>query len=78
MPEKRRNSTTDKSSPTSVKQQKTSQYSKMKSLDIERRKLPIYEGKKIIMDHLKAHATTIVIGETGSGKTTRMFFIFVY
>ncbi|KAJ3324624.1 putative ATP-dependent RNA helicase dhx33 [Boothiomyces sp. JEL0866] len=34
--------------------------------------LPIYKSKDMILDHIKNNQTTILVGETGSGKTTQI------
>lgn len=37
-----------------------------------RRKLPAYEARDALIDLLREHQTVILIGETGSGKTTQI------
>ncbi|KAJ3448551.1 atp-dependent RNA helicase dhx33 [Anaeramoeba flamelloides] len=44
----------------------------MKNIFKERRTLPIYGGRKKIINTIKSNATTIIIGETGCGKTTQV------
>src|SRR3989338_3639312 len=34
--------------------------------------LPIFQGKQQILEHIKSHPVTIIIGETGSGKSTQV------
>jgi len=41
-------------------------------LDNRRKSLPIYEVRENLMQYLKKHPTTILIGETGSGKSTQI------
>lgn len=38
----------------------------------QRRRLPIYQHRTEILYLLETHATTVVVGETGSGKTTQI------
>jgi HrpA-like RNA helicase len=44
----------------------------MKNIEEERRKLPITKAKHVIIDKIKTHETVILVGETGSGKTTQI------
>eukprot|EP01083_Nonionella_stella_P095422 267892_1 len=43
-----------------------------KRIDIQRRTLPIYKHRDEILRSVKQYRTTILIGETGSGKTTQI------
>ena len=38
----------------------------------QRRRLPIWQHRTEILYLVEAHATTVVVGETGSGKTTQI------
>jgi HrpA-like RNA helicase len=40
-------------------------------LPAERRALPIYEHRLAILHALECHGVVIIVGETGSGKSTR-------
>ncbi|KAG2178324.1 hypothetical protein INT44_001474 [Umbelopsis vinacea] len=44
----------------------------MPSIDQERRLLPTYEYKQDLIDAIREHSFLVVIGETGSGKTTQI------
>src|SRR3989338_6842003 len=35
-------------------------------------KLPIFDARQRILDAVKSHPVTVVVGETGSGKTTQI------
>jgi HrpA-like RNA helicase len=37
-----------------------------------RQRLPVYKYRKAILYLVERHATTIVVGETGSGKSTQI------
>lgn len=39
---------------------------------LQRRRLPIYAHRTELLYLVEAHATTVVVGETGSGKTTQL------
>jgi len=41
------------------------------SLEKSKRELPIFSGKQAILDAFRAHDTIVILGEPGSGKTTR-------
>lgn len=52
------------------------------SMERQRQRLPVYNYRTAILYLVETHATTIVVGETGSGKTTqipqvRVFLIWV-
>ncbi|KAL3329420.1 hypothetical protein AABB24_036487 [Solanum stoloniferum] len=42
------------------------------SLEKQRQRLPVYKYKTAILYSVETHATTIIVGETGSGKTTQI------
>ena len=42
------------------------------ALDEQRRRLPTYAHRSQLLYLIEAHATTVVVGETGSGKTTQI------
>lgn len=42
------------------------------SIEEQRRELPIYHKKDALLGHVASHRVTILIGETGSGKTTQI------
>lgn len=42
------------------------------SLEAQRKGLPIYSAKDALVREIKANACCIVVGETGSGKTTQI------
>lgn len=41
-------------------------------LEQERRSLPVYQYRQQIINSVKKNPTTIIVGETGSGKTTQI------
>ena len=41
------------------------------SLEQSRKELPIFSGKQAILDAFQANDTVVILGEPGSGKTTR-------
>jgi len=41
------------------------------AIQLSRQKLPIWSGKDAIVDAVKNNDTVVILGETGSGKTTR-------
>lgn len=49
-----------------------SQFAKLKTLDEQRKSLPVYHVKDEFIALLREHSILIVVGETGSGKTTQM------
>ncbi|XP_073037377.1 probable pre-mRNA-splicing factor ATP-dependent RNA helicase DEAH9 isoform X1 [Primulina eburnea] len=42
------------------------------SMDKQRQRLPVYKYRTAILYLVEKHATTIIVGETGSGKTTQI------
>lgn len=38
----------------------------------ERKQLPIYQAKDILLEQIEKHDTLVIVGETGSGKTTQI------
>lgn len=42
------------------------------SIANQRQRLPVYKHRLAILYLVETHATTIVVGETGSGKTTQI------
>lgn len=42
------------------------------SIEKQRQRLPVYKYRTAILYLVETHATTIVVGETGSGKTTQI------
>jgi len=49
-----------------------SKFSKTNTLEEQRKKLPVYEVKDDIINLLRENNIIIIVGETGSGKTTQM------
>lgn len=43
------------------------------SLEKSRKELPIFPGKQAILDAFQANDTIVILGEPGSGKTTRSY-----
>ncbi|WWD20552.1 hypothetical protein CI109_105028 [Kwoniella shandongensis] len=41
-------------------------------LFVKRQELPFYQGRKMILDEIMSHDTTIILGETGCGKSTQL------
>lgn len=48
------------------------QINKMKSIKETRKSLPVYQYRQEILDSIRQHQILIVVGETGSGKTTQL------
>ena len=45
----------------------------------ERKQLPVYEARKSIVKTIKKYDTVVIVGETGSGKTTQIRkLLFIY
>ena len=64
----------DKRKSTSNSDRKTIERSKKKKqLNAERKKLPIYECRQQLIEEIKQNDCLVIMGETGSGKTTRKF-----
>lgn len=42
------------------------------SLERQRKRLPVYKHRDAVLYLVEHHSTTIVVGETGSGKTTQI------
>ena len=42
------------------------------SIEKQRQRLPVYKYRTDILYLVETHATTIIVGETGSGKTTQI------
>lgn len=42
------------------------------NINNQRQRLPVYKRRDAILFLVETHATTIVVGETGSGKTTQI------
>lgn len=42
------------------------------SVERQRQRLPVYKYRNALLYLVEMHATTIVVGETGSGKTTQI------
>jgi ATP-dependent RNA helicase DDX35 len=42
------------------------------SVEKQRQRLPVYKYRTSILYLVETHATTIIVGETGSGKTTQI------
>lgn len=42
------------------------------SIEKQRQRLPVYKYRTAILYLVEKHATTIIVGETGSGKTTQI------
>ena len=43
-----------------------------RQLEQERQSLPVYQYRQQIINSVKKNPTTIIVGETGSGKTTQI------
>ena len=41
-------------------------------LAAERRRLPVFEAREALLERMAAHDVVVVVGETGSGKTTQI------
>ena len=55
-----------------LKASKASDFSKSKSIKEQREYLPIHAVRKELMEMISNHKIVIVVGETGSGKTTQL------
>lgn len=47
------------------------------SIEKQRQRLPVYKYRTAILYLVETHATTIIVGETGSGKTTQIPQVFI-
>ena len=47
-------------------------YQTSKSIEEQRKSLPVYESRDSIVEYVRTHSVTILQGETGSGKTTQI------
>ena len=47
------------------------------SIEKQRQRLPVYKYRTAILYLVETHATTIVVGETGSGKTTQIPQVYI-
>ncbi|GAB7360851.1 hypothetical protein MBLNU230_g0837t1 [Neophaeotheca triangularis] len=45
---------------------------KAKTIEEKRKTLPVYEYRQIFLDAVKEHQVMVIVGETGSGKTTQL------
>ncbi|KAF4748488.1 hypothetical protein FOZ62_019641, partial [Perkinsus olseni] len=58
-----------------LKKQKTeavSEFAKSHTIAEQRRSLPVYEVREQFLHVLREHQVVVVVGETGSGKTTQL------
>ena len=44
----------------------------LENLQVQRRLLPIYTAREALIREFRAHDCSVVVGETGSGKTTQI------
>lgn len=58
--------------PTSTNSSSSSSGFGYASLERQRQRLPVYKYRRAILYLVERHATTIVVGETGSGKSTQI------
>ena len=49
-----------------------SEFAKSKTLAQQRRALPVFSVRQDFLDLLREHQIIVVVGETGSGKTTQL------
>ena len=47
-------------------------------MEKQRQRLPVYKYRTAILYLVETHATTIIVGETGSGKTTQIPQVFLF
>ncbi|KAJ2369510.1 ATP-dependent RNA helicase [Coemansia sp. RSA 2610] len=67
--------TTAEPAQASVKKAKKTKHdyrARAQSLRAQRMSLPIYSARAAILQQVRAHPTVVVVGETGSGKTTQI------
>lgn len=62
----------EKAKPNQFKKENEISVVKPKSVEEVRRSLPVYSVKRELMNVLRDHQVCIVVGETGSGKTTQL------
>lgn len=58
-----------------LKNQKTvaaSDFSKYRTIDQQRKSLPVYKCREEMLDLIREHQILVIVGETGSGKTTQL------
>lgn len=48
------------------------------SIEKQRQRLPVYKYRTAILYLVETHAATIIVGETGSGKTTQIPQVFLF
>ena len=48
------------------------------SLADERRSLPIFPAREALLKEFRSHTCSIIVGETGSGKTTQIPQVYIY
>uniref|UniRef100_A0A2P2M6E3 RNA helicase n=2 Tax=Rhizophora mucronata TaxID=61149 RepID=A0A2P2M6E3_RHIMU len=48
------------------------------SIEKQRQRLPVYKYRTAILYLVETHATTVIVGETGSGKTTQIPQVLCY
>jgi len=54
------------------KNEAQSEFAKSKTIEEQRRSLPVYQVREELLDLLREHQVIICVGETGSGKTTQL------
>lgn len=59
-------------SPTKLVKGNTSLFKTKVSIQDQRRNLPIFEKRNKLLELIQKHKTLIILGETGSGKTTQI------
>ncbi|KAJ3156670.1 hypothetical protein HDU86_003894 [Geranomyces michiganensis] len=64
--------TTTSEAPISHPNSKAALNAKKASLQAQREALPCYEARQALVDAIMANRTTVIVGETGSGKTTQI------
>ena len=47
------------------------------SLADERRSLPIFPAREALLKEFRSHTCSIIVGETGSGKTTQIPQVYI-
>eukprot|EP00916_Digyalum_oweni_P025101 GHVL01041415.1.p1 GENE.GHVL01041415.1~~GHVL01041415.1.p1 ORF type:complete len:1162 (+),score=207.07 GHVL01041415.1:64-3549(+) len=51
---------------------KISEFAKTKTIQEQRKSLPIFECRQDLLDVIREHQVVIIVGQTGSGKTTQL------